>query len=408
EEQLTRVIHQFGKRGPLADMKLCLADASLMIPQQYNQPIPLYYSSNEQEKKPELEKIAAKYRDMLNLVCKIQVRMFLKDPDLLERYYNVVIWSEVFLKDHGPMEMGQWWSLLRKLGLDWDSMDGDDYWWYAREFVLLAHATGRDDLLRDGDSMELYEACEKWRAWMWTNIWKDTSWTRFFPHPDKPIWVERDSLLAVGRGLVKKPSLPFPDWDMKVLPPPPKRSLSAISEYEWAEPFGDRIGVLEVRAQCGESAGVASDVTELPHFGKAISHFPVEGGIVYSSLDYCCSAEACLGKYADVLFAGAADKDDVIEYCRENGWSFTSAGAYTDYWSDIVRRHANSVDPNDFAIASASRDYELFKNALVIKGDCSGNPAQLRINYNSKENRFTGHAWCLIRRSRKPEETRQL
>jgi hypothetical protein len=361
---------------------------------------------------PELQKIANKERQILNLVCEIQVRMFLNDPDLLERYYHAVIWSGVFIEHGGSMEMEEWWSLMQKVhGLDWDARDsvpGDDYWWYAREFMLLAHATGRDDLLRDVDASELYSRYEKWGRWMRSNVWKDTGWTRFFPHPDKPIWVERESLLAEGRPLLKIPVLPFADWDTDLVSPPPASSLASDPFSALTFLFGDKMPMLEGRTVCGRSAASVSGVGELPYIAPAISEFPARGKVEYSSIDYCCSKEACLGKYAEVLFAGVADREAIMEYCQKGGWSSTSRGAYTDQWNGIIRRHAGSIDVNELPIADSARDYELFKNVVMPKGDCDWDSCQLRINYNSREKWFTGHAWCLIRRSRKPEDTREL
>lgn len=404
EEHLRRLINQFGKHGPMVDMRLCIADAPVMFPQDWDRPAEPFLKAG----RPELRRIEEEYRAIQNLVSKIQVEMFLENPNALERYYDALIWSHQFLR-YGENE---WRSLISKfVGLDefWCRFDGGDadYWWYAREFVLLAHATGRDDLLRDVDPTDLYSRYEKWDEWMDTNIWGEAGWTRLFPHSEKPIWVERDSILAQGRPLVREPVLPFPDWDPKVLPPPPKAHLLYFLFSPSSFFFGDRMPWSEDYAGCGKSDGITSHAAELPYFGKAISEFPTEGEIVYASLDYCCGREPCVGKYAEVLFGGTADETELMDYCRKNGWSFTSAGAYTDYWSDTIRRHAGSIDPRDFPIAGTSKDYELFKKTVVPREDRRGDTCQLRINCNTKENRFIGHAWCLIRSSQNPKEDQE-
>ncbi|UCG48187.1 MAG: hypothetical protein JSU94_00105, partial [Phycisphaerales bacterium] len=252
EEYLTRLIHEFGKHGPLVDMKLCIADSSVMFAQEYEQPAKPYLSA----RRPEHRVLGSKYRQIQNLVSKIQVEFFLRNPDAVERYYNVLIWSRQFL---GAQE-GEWWPFLSKVrGLAeffTSSPEGDpDYWWYAREFMLLAHATGRDDLLGDVEAAGLYSRYEKWSQWLWTNISEKAGWTRLFPNPEKPIWVERDSVLASGRVLLKRPAVPFADWYSDGLPAPPPLHLidyllSPASEY-----FADRIPWPRDYILCGTSAG---------------------------------------------------------------------------------------------------------------------------------------------------------
>ena len=45
------------------------------------------------------------------------------------------------------------------------SAPDEDYWCYARNFMLLAHATGRDDLLVKVDSDDLRQRFLVWREW---------------------------------------------------------------------------------------------------------------------------------------------------------------------------------------------------------------------------------------------------
>lgn len=396
EQYLTSLIHQFGKHGPMADMKLCIADASIMLAQDSPPPSMLFSAF---QGIPELEKVAAKYTEIQNLVSKIQVEMFLQNPSVFERYYNMIIWSHQFLRNRSGM-WGSFMYKLNRLDESWDPLDEREYWWYAREFMLLVHATGRDDLLRRADATELYSCYEEWREWVGTNVWKETGWTRFFPHASKPIWIERDSLLAYGRALLNEPSLPFPDWESKALPPPPGSDLLRTLMLKSSYMFGPEVPWSTDCPLSGESAGVALHVRELPYLGKAILVFPARGKILYASSDYCGGIENYFADYAEVLFTGVADGTDIMEYCREKAWGLTLAGAYTDEWNTVLLRYDGSIDPNDFPIASASTDYELFGYL-----DMGGREVcQLRINYNSKESRFTGHASCLMPREPKSEE----
>jgi len=317
EQHVARLISRFGKHGPMVDMKLCLADPAF-VAQHYDHP-PQLFPVEIRRKVPALETTAAKERQIRNLISKLQVETFLEAPELLERYYNMLIWSNQFFSG----SHNEWWALLRMIvGLDeflYQDTSHPDYWWYARQFMLLAHATGRDELLRDVDPTDLSPRCEIWNDWVWTNIWEDEEWTRFFPHPHKPIWVERDSLLAEGRELIYKPALPFPDWDTKVLPPPD--SLFSDFSRPSSSYFGDELPLSDHYSTCEEPAGTVSRMSDLPYIGKAVGEFPVRGTIDYASKAYCSIHEKGLGKYAEVLFAGIAHETDITGYWRKNDWS---------------------------------------------------------------------------------------
>jgi len=403
EKHIRRLVHHFGRHGPMVDMKICITDARIMLAldsNQSNQVLP----GELRKALPSLARLEARYRQIRNFVAKTQVEMFLKRPDLLDRYYNVVVWSHQFLGS----TLGQWWSLMSKVSelaeswrpLYYDAAAYSDYWYYARDFMLVAHATGRDDLLQDVDGGELYQRYEKWDAWLQTNVWGETGWTRLVPHPEKPIWVERDSLLAKGRDLVKEPMFPFPDWDSNVSPP--KRSLLSDPLSPLSIFIGDSLVLEECFSPCKKYNSVVEQIQELPHLGKLLSDFPAAGKVTYARLDYCCAVEACPGRYTEFLFAGTMDEADMMNYCRNNGWSFAPAGAYGDQWKRLLHRCEGLIDVKDLTIGASARDYELFK---YIETDQRGF-CQLRINYNSREKRFVGHTWCLIRKQQPGPEDR--
>ena len=116
-------------------------------------------------------------RELQLLACKVQVEMFLKDPDLFERYYRLLVWSEQFFgrpRYHGLSKVGSLDKHFRK--------DGEDYWWYARDFLILAHATDADAFVNRDAPTELAAQYAMWRKWI------DDNFTKLVPHETKPIW----------------------------------------------------------------------------------------------------------------------------------------------------------------------------------------------------------------------------
>lgn len=104
----------------------------------------------------------SKDRHLRTVQCQIakqQVLQFLTNRELLDRYHRATVWHGLFYKQVSlPVRIG----MTRRRIKDHKS---DAYWWYARNAILIFHATGRDDLLKDADPEKLNEVFEKWFAW---------------------------------------------------------------------------------------------------------------------------------------------------------------------------------------------------------------------------------------------------
>lgn len=146
------------------------------------------------------------------------VRQFLRDEERFHRYYVAVIWHRRLLEY--PC-LGHSVVVMR------DALAKDNnplYWWYARNFLVLAHATGRDDLLSDVETDELRPRFDEWLKW----FAKNGAFLR--ARTDYPGWHVDEGEKRRQEGfipflddaqlpcLVKFPECPFPDWEG---PPPP-------------------------------------------------------------------------------------------------------------------------------------------------------------------------------------------
>jgi hypothetical protein len=100
-----------------------------------------------------------------------------------------------------------------------------EYWWYARNFVVYAHATGRDDLLHDVKPEKLHARYIKWIHWIASNgpyLRASQSESRWYlDEGEKKRQEEYMPFVSRSRlpELIKQPRNPFPDWTG----PPPLR-----------------------------------------------------------------------------------------------------------------------------------------------------------------------------------------
>ena len=200
-------VRQFGRHGPEADLRWLLAVRGVGCKPDFE--IAPY--SSEEFPGTEYPAVPQVQRAQL-LMAELETRAFLKDPSLLRRHYHAVLWFGDFFD---PQSLPDHVSTTRT-----NLKQGDDeYWWHARAFVLLAHATGRDDLVRDFDPDALQAPFDKWYAW----FEKEGIYLR--PSTSEPIWVldqgerkRQDAYLPFVLKPFTLPSLqvapegPLPDW----------------------------------------------------------------------------------------------------------------------------------------------------------------------------------------------------
>lgn len=226
-ENLKYFVEQFGKHGPQADMRWLLARPGTTLSQSTGDDGGLYGVSSVRSRKA---------RDVQVLFAELQVRHILSDREALERYYHAVVWYGSFFRffAHNIGVMQQKFS---------EKPDAE-YWWYARNFVVFAHATGRDDLLRDVKPEKLHARYIKWIHWIASNgpyFRASQSESRWYLDEGEKKRQE-GYLPFVSRSrlpkLIKQPSKPFPDWTgPPALRPKDLRQLastgSPINKVNW-------------------------------------------------------------------------------------------------------------------------------------------------------------------------------
>jgi hypothetical protein len=155
------------------------------------------------------------------LISELQVRRFLQEPDTLRRYWDATAWirtgfigredqSRVFVPFNAVMTARAFSEAPK-----------EEYWWWARNFVVLAYATGRDDLLKDVAADQLSDRCSTWFKWFKENL----PYLRVGPHDRR--WVLDETARKNGFALdvehllpnLPLPDVPFPDWKGPVPPP---------------------------------------------------------------------------------------------------------------------------------------------------------------------------------------------
>lgn len=211
DESVAFLARQFGKYGAEADMRLLLSATDVFLAQDY--PDPGANISVTAESPPEKRCGVKKLRELQLTVSKVQVEMFLRDPELFDRYYNFLIWSRQFL----GTRHSHWAAFGPKIGdleKGFDRSDETgDYWWHARNFMLVAHASSRDDLLKGADPSGLVGRFDEWHAWVVSN------YEDLMPQLAKPVW-----LIQPGSGTslewgemelraLREPATPFENWD---------------------------------------------------------------------------------------------------------------------------------------------------------------------------------------------------
>ena len=215
EEDISFLVSQFGEGGPELDLKLCLLGNKVFLAQTSVEPAGDIRSRSHNQK---ISKVVEQYKQRLAhlqlVAARCQTKMFLKNPAKLDRYYCALIWSHEFL-----VPSSHWFMLNRKAQYLSRSFTGNQvssYWWFARDAVLLIHATSRDDLLRDADPDKMWPVFAAWYKWF---------------EQSEP-YLEADAKLAVWKASsqprkednsnqLKEPAVPFADWnqDIALFPP---------------------------------------------------------------------------------------------------------------------------------------------------------------------------------------------
>jgi hypothetical protein len=179
------------------------------------------------------------------VIAEAQVKHFLEQPELFDRYYRACMWSQLpFGLTSAGLEKWRvgWWrgntanvlaskfeALVQAFPHNRDPGDGY-YWTYARQFMFLAKATGHESLFDDATPEGLYPLFEEWRKRVTPHIWyllpekREPQWRIDRPEAVMQAWDNRDYVV---------PSQPFPTWDLPI--PPPMYGALEIS-VSWSTP----------------------------------------------------------------------------------------------------------------------------------------------------------------------------
>jgi hypothetical protein len=211
DEKLRYFVAQFGKHGTVADLDWILAAPELIL---YEDVPGSAYMSN----------VSGKASDLLrgiwycqSVISEAEVERFAREPELLHRYYIALFWigflDPVFsTDDHSIGRYIHFQVILPEFKHVPDSLRNNApdamFWGYARSFFILAHATGRDDLLKSSDRATIISNENKWLDWM-----TGDGYSQLSPSTDKLTWRVVPGF-DNGRQLDPlgaSPTSPFPD-----------------------------------------------------------------------------------------------------------------------------------------------------------------------------------------------------
>jgi hypothetical protein len=144
------------------------------------------------------------------LMAEFQTRRYLKDRKAFEQYYHCVIWADwIFNAEQFRFHVGQTAARIERQS---------DYWWYARKFIVMAHGTGRDDLLKDAKPEDLAGRFREWQAWLKTEgpflrpSTKDNGWSMDAKAKHDGDRYEPFVTSQELPSLANPPGAPFADW----------------------------------------------------------------------------------------------------------------------------------------------------------------------------------------------------
>ncbi len=199
---LAEYFRLFDKGDSQEKMRWLMAGEELMFPTRNGRPFMRVNANNG-------------YREQM-MASEIQVRTFVGTPELFASYYRIVAWRRYLLRNVGGRSGP--WRLGKEIEEQWQDQDRSEYWFFARNFLIAAHATGRDDLWKGGDPEHLEGRFAEW--WEWFE--KNGGYLR--ASRGEPTWeideesrqrgIELDAWLE-DRGLpvLQWPSLPFECWN---------------------------------------------------------------------------------------------------------------------------------------------------------------------------------------------------
>ncbi|MCA8990864.1 MAG: hypothetical protein KDA88_02750 [Planctomycetaceae bacterium] len=195
--QVRYFVDQFGADGNgQSDFRWVLSDYDMTVP----------YSSYN----PWLDKAPLETRDRCLLLCESISRRCLKDREFLERYYQFVVWTERLFGNASKGILDQKVQHgLPVAALVYEYPERPDYYWYyARNYVLLAYAFSREDLLNDCDPEQLHEGFERFQEW----FLRHEGAFALSPTGDRWEPLKAEAPVSPEFKYISIPATPFPNW----------------------------------------------------------------------------------------------------------------------------------------------------------------------------------------------------
>ncbi len=218
-ERISGFVEKFGKDGAESDFRWMLASLHRTIPKNgaYS-PLERNFAGDPVE--------GADFAEETLAFCEAQVKLLVEDPKLRERYYRFILWSGMYFgKGDVDTATGVRYGYVKgRLAKD---RRPKDYWYLARDVVLLTHALGRSDLLTNADCRKMAEQFDRLDKWVNDNE------QYFVVNKISHTWaVDGDAKMKGiplrGRNdwpVLTPPNEPFPDWKGDS---PPKEMLGKL------------------------------------------------------------------------------------------------------------------------------------------------------------------------------------
>jgi hypothetical protein len=208
---VVQVMGKFGQEGPEADLRLMLGGAPVLLPDRQGL-ITIDLVSRARERNRHR---LALWRAVQLRAAQAQVRLFTKRPELFERFYHMVLWSGLVFGPEGAYS--SFGILYHDLQNDIRAHVDDEYWWYARLFLILQRAAPvQERSAKDLKPEELYNQYVTWSAAIGPQI------KYLYPIPGKLRWGHSrlDAWMADWNTRnLDLPDTPFDDWPQDRKPP---------------------------------------------------------------------------------------------------------------------------------------------------------------------------------------------
>jgi hypothetical protein len=228
EARVKDLVYRFGSEGAQADFRLLFGPAFTMRLNAVEwMTLPPGLIENAYGISPEA------HRMIRDVVARHQVHVFLERPDLLDRYVQALLWVKVI----DPRSRLSVDTLAENTAAAFSGESGAPYWWAARNVLILAEVTGREDLLKGAgdESRNLNQRFRRWKKWWdterryhWFNHYI-LRWEKRGVGTDRRANLLWDQLWKRRRETnwhLSVPGDPFPEWQG---PPAPDVQLVSIS-----------------------------------------------------------------------------------------------------------------------------------------------------------------------------------